>query len=328
MYTKRVIKSNCLLDLENIELYKESTGYSFYLPLNFFEDLVHFLVHKQLKHKNIFLFEDDITLFLSKIPDVIIDAFVKENNIICKALYILKYIAASTNLCSLENNSIKEVIDDKENYKDGLTFKLNIPATDAIQNTHVLNILHELLSFDVEINKVKNSTLGYKKIMSLKKSYLARPDFGYKLTKKTGTIKQDKDIVNKPLIIFIEDVSSSMAFGHSKEIADTIKFYLTNLDVDVYHLVKGNYKFLTTHEEKIKQFKDTTYFKTRYDYKDILLGLSKDFNGKKIIILNDGEDDMPKDLMVNNQLFVLNTGIINKNASILCKLNKGQEIKL
>lgn len=329
MYQTRIKASNLILDLSKLDYYQEYTGFNCYLPIGFFTDLLNFLIHKQLGKRDFIILSDDVSNVLLSIPGFIIDSYKSEKNIICKALYILKYISGNTSLIGLENN----IFEESNNYKnciDSFEFTINSDITNKyiLDNTKLLNTLHNLLSDGNKSNVTeKVKAIGYKNILSMRSSLTARPDLPYQLTKNTSYSSSKKEL-NSKSIIFVEDVSRSMSDGHNKDSSDLIKFLLCELNYPIYHFCKNNNRILNTREEKLKAFSTTNYYNTIYDWNNVLLSIDKDFKEQKIVVLNDGEDFVPNNLKLNNQLFILNTGVTNKNAQDLCKLNKGQQIKI
>jgi hypothetical protein len=329
MYHPRVIKSNCVVNLCNIELDKEYTGYNFYLPVGFLHDLIHFIVHKNRSNKYIFAVEDEITDFLSKIPDNIISIYKSESNVLHQALYVLKYLGNKTDLLMIENNTINDVEDNLTNYKNNLDFKLdnNLCTYENLQYNDILNSINSLLSYEEDSCKTKNKIIGFKKPLSLKKHNLMRPDYSYILTKESGK-HNELDDDKKSFLIFIEDTSSSMSSEHNRTISNLLKSFISYMNKDIHYYCNGEFIILKTLEEKLNKFSTTQYYSMDIDYEKLFKQISKRFFNQKLIILNDGEDFMPSSLILNNQVFIFNTGITNKNAISLCKLNNGKQIKL
>jgi hypothetical protein len=318
----------------DIEFAKESTGFNYYLPKLFLIDVINFIAHKAYGNIDIFKFEDKVTKFLQSIPQFIWERTKKEYNILNKTLYILKYCGDVIDLKAIEENNIKEINDKNDNFLNNAKFEFTLTSeltANAEQSVKILNILHNLFSKTTDSSIVKEKVTGYKKITKIKKSVFARPDFSYLITKEISN-RTIEDKSERDIIIFIEDTSKSMMSGKNKDIANTVKFFLSQMNEEIHYFTKSfdNIEFikLTTKEEKTEFFSTVKFKRDFYDYKLILNHISKLYSNQKIILLCDTDDYIPKDIHLNNEIYVLNTKHEKSSVNNLCKLNKGKQICL
>lgn len=327
---------NCITQ-EKLDLAKEYSGFDYYLPIGFLVDVMHFIGYKSYNKasNNIWNIEDKVSDFLLSIPAFIWMRLYKEYDILNKAMYILKYCGGVIDFKVLETNDFKFVEDKNDNFIHNLDVNTELPffcrTINIGRNVEILNTLNKLFSKVPDTQIVKNRCIGYKKITKIKKSFLARPDFSYQLTKKISIFASQKNNP-KDILIFIEDTSSSMSIGRSKEIADIIRFYLSGLTQEIHYFTKNfdDIKFikLITAEDKLDFFSTTKFKRDYYDYKTILGSIKDLYHNQNIVIFTDGDDRMPDNIRLNNRLVVLNTGKLRQSIDSLCKINNGQQICL
>lgn len=335
MYKSRVIPffSRFTFKENEIELAKEYTGFNYYLPKEFLIDVVHFIAHKSFKHENVFHEKDEISCFLESIPEFIWEQTKKEYNIVNKALYILKYCGGVIDLKMLDDNEFCNIADKDTNFLNKVKFDFELPTNikdNSEISVDILNTLRDLFSKSIEPQQIKESCIGYKKITNIKKSLLVREDFGYQLTQQISN-KDLESSSSKDIIIFVEDTSSSMSKGKSKIVADTVKFFLCQMKEEIHYFTKSydsiSFIKLKTKEEKTDFFSTIKFKRDFYEYNVILNHIDKLYHNQKIIILNDGEDFIPK-ITIGNKVYVLNTKGEKKFINDLCKINNGKQICL
>jgi hypothetical protein len=335
MYKSRVASFFLSYDIKEneLELAKEYTGFNYYLPKGFFIDIVNFLAHHSYGNDNVFYKDDEVSNFLKSIPEFIWEQTKKEYNLLNKALYILKYCGGIIDLKMLDDNEFCNITDKDANFLNKAKFDFELPANikdNSEISIDILNTLRELFSKSIESQQIKESCIGYKKITNIKKSLLVREDFGYQLTQQISN-KDLESSSSKDIIIFVEDTSSSMSKGKSKIVADTVKFFLCQMKEEIHYFTKSydsiNFIKLKTKKEKTDFFSTIKFKRDFYEYNVILNHIDKLYHNQKIIILNDGEDFIPK-IIVGNKVYVLNTKGEKKFINDLCKINNGKQICL
>jgi hypothetical protein len=327
--TKSYLSNVSLINIENTA---EDVGYYYYLPINFYFDLINMVISSRLgSFSDCINKKDVVTEFYKNIPNELFYLYDKEP-VMRSAMLILKSLANSISFRALEQNKIVEVSNISNNY----ILELDEVEIDFINSTEKeedfskiiklsLNLFSKQSTTSIKI--VKSNINDISSVVKVKKSEFIRPMFIYNLIKRSFKISKEKEMNDDKQLVLIEDKSTSMACKDIYNIVKALQLTLLKTELVVhYYYFAGKeliYHKLQNKEEKSNLFKSTNYFMNNCDYSVLFKELNEKHKNQNVLLITDGQDSI-KQQSLNFTLNCINIRSKNFTLKNLCKSNNGK----
>lgn len=259
------------------------------------------------------------------------------------AINILKDLSTRLNFREYENGNFLEseaVENPKFILHDAILFE-DID-NDSVYNLNYITELFVYLKIEL-FDKIINKDIRYKHTLNKTTDFLksnksnwVKKDFMYKICTKSLIINDKAGSIEKEekILVYLEDASSSMHDNKGYIASKVIRqlLLLSDAKVHYYRYVGDQIDFyiLNTYEDKLKCFIDKKYYyKSNCNYNNLFKLIVDKYNKGDIIIVTDGEDSMPRNLVTELSMnFIDCSNIINSDMKRLSKLTNGKYIKI
>lgn len=240
------------------------------------------------------------------------------------------------NLCEVDNSEF-QVKQEEEIFFNSVLDKetYNIDVQIVLKYVSFLNNGLTFLNKGNDNTKVKTRLKSCKDILKARKSSFIKPTFMIDVLTKKLPIT---DIVNissdKEVLVYMEDASSSMLKNNGYLLSKAVQKVLMEDSrvIHFYRFVGEDIQFfeLTSLEDKLACFtKEHPYHKGNCNYTYTFNKILPNYNGGKVIIVTDSQDNIPKSLNTGSQLYCLDiSNKLSVDMKRLCKLTNGKYIKL
>jgi len=290
-----------------IEVAIELCGYEKYFPEKIFRDLFYIYCYYIFdedpiyepvpEHKKDF-YEEMLELYRGLKLD-----YYRGTSPMEKAIYTLQDLSRVVDFRKLEQEEYEE---SDENFKKQLTSVDRELCGDIDEETvsKITSVCVDILTQipmdqGTQASEISTTMENYSDVFTAKKSVLVRPDFKHKFANKTLDVNiVSSEQGDEEVLIYLEDVSSSMVEGGGYIASKAVQMALLNIDrpVHYYHYYgsKLELQVLESKEDKIKAFTSPCkYYDISNYYKPLFTQVINEYKKGHVLVSTDGKDHVP-----------------------------------